>query len=94
MNVAGAIEQHVDCTNSIGELLDRAAVANVKLLGADQRLFVAERASDAASISVASTSAPSRAKASAVARPIPCPAAVRSAFFPCNRPVMQFRGSQ
>ena len=33
------------------------------------------------------TSAPSRANASAVARPIPCPAAVRNARLPSNRPI-------
>jgi hypothetical protein len=39
----------------------------------------------AASRSVAMTRQPSRAKAAAVARPIPAPAAVMSAVFPCKR---------
>src|SRR5690606_13681200 len=38
--------------------------------------------------SAASTCAPSRAYASAVARPMPCPAAVTNAVFPCNLPDM------
>jgi hypothetical protein len=38
-------------------------------------------------MSVAITAAPSRAKASAVARPIPCAAAVTSAVFPSSLPL-------
>src|ERR1700693_1431341 len=37
--------------------------------------------------SVAYTAAPSFAKARAVAAPMPCPAAVSNAFFPCNLPL-------
>ncbi|CAI8695449.1 hypothetical protein EMIT0111MI5_300027 [Burkholderia sp. IT-111MI5] len=44
----------------------------------------ASRASAASLMSVASTSAPSLANRSAVARPMPCPAAVTSARLPCN----------
>src|SRR5947209_20505822 len=36
--------------------------------------------------SVAMTFAPSAAKSSAVSRPIPAPAAVKNAVFPCRRP--------
>src|SRR4051812_40736317 len=39
--------------------------------------------------SVAQTCAPSRAKASAAARPIPCAAAVTNATLPCRRPAMR-----
>src|SRR3954451_5328913 len=39
----------------------------------------------AGSRSVAQTAAPSRRKVSAMARPIPCPAAVTTAVLPCNR---------
>jgi len=38
------------------------------------------------SMSVATTRAPSRAKASAVARPMPAAAAVNNAAFPAKRP--------
>ena len=44
-------------------------------------------ASFAASRSVAITRAPSARNASAVARPIPCPAAVTKAVLPCKRPI-------
>ena len=40
-------------------------------------------------MSVAMTRAPSRRKASAVARPIPAAAAVSTAVFPANRPAMK-----
>src|SRR5688572_535749 len=40
-------------------------------------------------MSVAHTLAPSRAKASAAARPMPCPAAVMNAVFPARRPAME-----
>ena len=42
-------------------------------------------------MSVAMTRAPSRAKASAVARPMPAPAAVNNAALPANRPAMWVR---
>src|SRR5579885_1213983 len=41
-----------------------------------------------ASRSVATTTAPSLMNISAIARPMPCPAAVISAFLFCNRPLM------
>src|SRR5690349_13515709 len=44
--------------------------------------------SSATSLSVAQTVAPSATKASAMARPIPCPAAVTTATLPFKRPAM------
>ena len=49
----------------------------------------ASAASAFSSMSVASARAPSCANANAVARPIPCPAAVNSAVLPASRPLIE-----
>ena len=82
---AGAVEEHVDLADRGRELLHRRRVEHVRALRAARQPV--SPSSFAASTSVAITSAPSRANASAVARPIPCPAAVRNARLPSNRPI-------
>src|ERR1700733_119406 len=58
------------------------------------RLSVSSPARPPTSMSVATTRAPSRAKASAVARPMPAAAAVSNATLPANRPAMWAAPSQ
>ena len=86
MHEAGAVEEHVDRADGGGERVDRLGVAHVERFEPRHaRLF--RPSSFAGSTSVAITSAPSRANASAVARPMPCPAAVRNARLPSSRPI-------
>jgi hypothetical protein len=62
----------------------RASRTRVEIDG----ISFASDASPAASMSVATTLAPSRANASALARPMPAAAAVTNARFPCSRPLI------
>ena len=80
---AGAVEEHVDRADLGGERRDLRAVGHVERARLAARSSVA---SACAFTSVAITRAPSRMKASALARPMPCAAAVISARFPASRP--------
>ena len=88
MDKAGAVEQHVDRGSSSASAAIASSIGHVEMAGRDQGL--GERASLSSAMSVASTLAPSAAKASAVARPIPCAAAVTRARLPSSRPAMRF----
>src|SRR5271170_2763706 len=70
--------------------ISRASAATASLERTSSLRFSASRpARPSTSMSVAMTRAPSRWKASAVARPIPAAAAVSNAVFPANRPAMK-----
>ena len=83
MDEAGAVEEDVDRPDLTRERLDRLVRADVELA-----LVGVEALRPATSMSVAMTRAPSRAKASAVARPMPAAAAVNNAALPANRPAI------
>src|SRR5262249_12312763 len=68
--------------------LARASTAAVERTSSARRSTAQSPLSLPASRSVAITFAPSAAKAAAIARPIPCPAAVTSATFPSSRPAI------
>ena len=87
MHEAGAVEEHVDLADRRGELFHRRGVAARSSASSRATPASSSPSSFATSTSVAITSAPSRANASAVARPIPCPAAVRNARLPSSRPI-------
>ena len=87
MHKAGAVEQDVDGPSSSASAAIALRVGHVEPAGRDKGLGeIGDSLSSA--MSVASTLAPSAAKASAVARPIPCAAAVTKARLPSSRPVM------
>ena len=83
MDEARAVEQDVDRPERAGERLDVVARAHVELAPVGVEPF------EGVEVDVGRDHpAPSRAKASAVARPIPAPAAVSTASLPANRPAM------
>ncbi len=83
MDEAGAIEEDVDRPDLARERFDRLVRADVELA------LVGVEAFEAGDVDVRRmTRAPSRAKASAVPRPMPAAAAVNNATLPANRPAM------
>ncbi len=88
VNEAGAIEENVESAQFGGKGVDRVDVANVERAGFDRWIRRGEFFEKSSLISVARLVAPSRAKAAVVAAPMPWPAAVMSAVFPCRRPVV------
>jgi hypothetical protein len=81
---AGAVEKDVDVADLGGDFLDvilRALMPSLPSSSATLFAFM----------SLAQTFAPSRANASAAARPMPWPAAVMKAVFPARRPAMEGR---
>jgi hypothetical protein len=82
----GAVEQNIDRAGILGGAID---VGGVQKFSFAMRIASDARSRNfASSTSVAITRAPAAAKASAVARPIPCPAAVTNAVLPCKMLVM------
>ena len=83
MHEAGAVEQHVDGADVARERIDRRCVGDVEQARFDRLVRGGQFArASFALMSVAITRAPSAANASAVARPMPWPAAVTSARLP------------
>ena len=87
MHEAGAVEEHVDRADRPRRARPPPSVSSTSAPRAAPRRPPRARRACARSTSVAITSAPSRANASAVARPMPCPAAVRNARLPSSRPI-------
>ena len=86
VHIAGAVDEHVERAEFGGDLLgERLRPTAVERASSFRRLALLMPSSLLSSTSVAITLAPSAAKASAIARPIPCPAAVTSATLPCRR---------
>ena len=84
---ARAVEQHVERVRSRRAPRRPARPSSSRRVASRpraRRSAASSRTSAASLMSVASTSAPSLANRSAVARPMPCPAAVTSARLPCN----------
>ncbi len=83
MHESGAVEQHVDRADVTRQRIDRRCVGHVEQARFDRRVRGRQFAQACfALMSVAMTRAPSAANASAVARPMPWPAAVTSARLP------------
>ena len=80
---AGAVEENVDRPDLARERLDRLGRAGVELARVGVEAF------EAGDVDVRRDErAPSRAKASAVPRPMPAAAAVNNATLPANRPAI------
>src|SRR5665213_1408481 len=71
--------------NSLSTFSASALTASVLVTSRAKVFALSRPASFAASRSVAITVAPSAMKASAIARPMPCPAAVKNTSLPCKR---------
>ena len=84
MDEAGTAEQDVEGP-PVGERNVGASVTSSRRVATKAS---ARSATLSSAMSVARTLAPSAAKASAVARPIPCAAAVTKARLPSSRPAM------
>ena len=87
LDEAGAVEEHVDVAEPRGAARRSPSRSSTSRRSVVEAARSAARRAARALMSVARTRAPSAAMASAVARPIPCPAAVTRQRLPFSRSI-------